>query len=79
MRKLEQEKWWPKLLAKKDSHSLRELAEEFGATPGAINNALKRNNIVRDAAPPGPRTRRGRPPAPKGGEAEALKPFLDQL
>lgn len=55
MRKLETMTWWPELLEVKDSYSLRELAERFGATPGAINNALKRNGISRKSAPPGPR------------------------
>lgn len=64
MRKLESMDWWPELVEKKDDYSLRELAEMFGATPGAINTALKRNNITRKPAPPGPRTRRGRKPAP---------------
>ena len=58
MRKLEQKEWWPELVAKKDSYSLRELSEMFGATPGAINNALKRNGISRKAAPSGPRAAR---------------------
>ncbi len=58
MRKLEEMDWWPELVEKKDEYSLRELAEIFGATPGAINNALKRNGIKRQAAPPGPRSRR---------------------
>ncbi|MCB9759041.1 MAG: hypothetical protein H6739_04310 [Alphaproteobacteria bacterium] len=74
MRKLEQMEWWPELIAKKDDFSLRELAEMFGATPGAINNALKRNGIERNAAPPGPRSRRGRPPAPsKKRRAQSAK------
>ncbi len=64
MRKLESMDWWSDLVSKKDDYSLRELAEMFGATPGAINTALKRNGITRKPAPPGPRTRRGRKPAP---------------
>ena len=55
--RLHSQRWWPRLMAKKDSHSLRELAEEFGAAPGAINTNLKcyTNN------PPPLKTRRGRP------------------
>lgn len=38
--------------------SLRELSERFGAAPAAISNALKRNNLKRKSAPPGPRDKR---------------------
>ena len=58
MRKLEEFSWWPELVALKDVLSLRELAERFEVTPGAISMALKRNNIGRESAPPGPRDRR---------------------
>ena len=58
MKKLEDMPWWNKLAEIKDDFSLRELADIFDATPGAINNALKRNGIVRKPAPPGPRSRR---------------------
>lgn len=69
MRKLEQMEWWPELVEKKDDYSLRELADMFGATPGAINNALKRNGIKRTPAPPGPRSRRGRSTPKKAAES----------
>jgi len=44
-------------MAKKDTHSLRELCEEFGVTPGQLNANLK---CYTDNPPP-PKTRRGRP------------------
>ena len=79
MRKLETRAWWPELLQRKDDYSLRELAEMFGVTPGAINNALRRCGVGRDAAPSGPRVRRGRLAAPakrqktpRGRNARAL-------
>ncbi|TNE88254.1 MAG: hypothetical protein EP330_15125 [Deltaproteobacteria bacterium] len=62
MRRLETHDWWPELLALKDERSLRELAEQFGVTPGAITAALRRQGISRAAAPPGPRKSR------KGGK-----------
>lgn len=58
MRKLEEYPWWSELVALKDVLSLRELAERFDVTPGAISMALKRNDIGRESAPPGPRDRR---------------------
>jgi hypothetical protein len=38
--KLHSQPWWGRCLTMKDTHSLRELAEEFGATPGALNKAF---------------------------------------
>lgn len=58
MKKLEERPWWPELVELKDVLSLRELSERFGAAPAAISNALKRNNLRRKAAPPGPRNKR---------------------
>ena len=58
MKRLEENPWWPDLVAKKDSMSLRELAKEFGSTAGSINKALKRNGLERKHAPSGPRTTR---------------------
>ena len=79
MRKLETRAWWPELLQRKDDYSLRELAEMFGVTPGAINNALHRTGVGRNSAPSGPRVRRGRTAAPakrqkspRGRNARAL-------
>lgn len=54
-KQLEDMDWWPELVEVRSDYSLRELAERFGATPGAINNALKRNGLARTAQPPGPR------------------------
>ena len=45
MRRLEDKAWWADLIKDKDDYSLRELGEKYGATPGAINGALKRNGI----------------------------------
>jgi hypothetical protein len=58
MRRLETFDWWPSLLGVKDELSLRELAERFDVTPGAISAALKRGGIIRQPAPPGPRVHR---------------------
>ena len=58
MKRLEENTWWPELVLKKDSMSLRELAKEFGSTAGSINKALKRNGLERQHAPSGPRTTR---------------------
>jgi len=58
MKKLEHRSWWPELVELKDVLSLRELSERFGAAPAAISNALKRNNLERRPAPPGPRNKR---------------------
>lgn len=55
MRRLETLEFWPALLDKKDELSLRQLASEFGVTPGAISAALKRTGVNRVPAPPGPR------------------------
>ena len=55
MRRLESHIWWPELVALKDEKSLRELGEQFGATPGAIMKAFKRNEITRTSARSGPR------------------------
>jgi hypothetical protein len=58
MRRIETYDWWPELVRKKDELSLRELAERFDVTPGAISAAFKRTGLSRKAAPPGPRIRR---------------------
>ena len=59
MRRLETSPWWPDLVAKKDSMSLRELQEMFGATPDAIVKALRRCGLSRTAARSGPRPQSG--------------------
>lgn len=71
MVKLEERPWWPDLVALKDVLSLRELSSRFGAAPAAISNALKRNNLDRVSAPPGPRDRRD--PALVAAAARALR------
>ncbi|MBX2801184.1 MAG: hypothetical protein KTR31_26120 [Myxococcales bacterium] len=48
---------------------MRELAEQFKVTPGAISAAFKRTGVTRRAAPPGPRARRK-----SRVDAEALPP-----
>lgn len=58
MRRIETYGWWQELVNKKDELSLRELAERFDVTPGAISAAFKRTGLSRKAAPPGPRIRR---------------------
>ena len=54
MKRIDKQAWWPELIEMKDSLSLRELSERFGASPAAIANALKRNGIKRKAAQAGP-------------------------
>jgi hypothetical protein len=58
MRRIETEDWWDDLVDLKDDLSLRELSARFNVTPGAISNALRRNHLVRKAAPSGPRAYR---------------------
>ncbi|MBT3220625.1 MAG: hypothetical protein HN348_16185 [Proteobacteria bacterium] len=74
MRRIETFDWWQELVDRKDELSLRELAEKFAVTPGAISAAFKRTGTSRKAAPPGPRALRKTkhddlPPEP-GEEAE---------
>ncbi len=42
MQNLETQDWWPELLRHKDTLSLKQLAERFGTTAGAISAALRR-------------------------------------
>ncbi|MEQ1570979.1 MAG: hypothetical protein ABMA64_35445 [Myxococcota bacterium] len=65
MRRIETYDWWQDLVLQKDDLSLRELADRFDVTPGAISAAFKRTGLSRKAAPPGPRVRR------TGGRSEA--------
>lgn len=79
MTKLEDTNKWPTVVRMAtEGASLREIAEEVGATPGAINTALKRNGIEKAPAPPGPRSRRGAssPPvkAPKASKVKGERP-----
>jgi len=71
MTKLELTTSWPTVVRMAgEGASLREIAEEVNATPGAINVALKRMGIEKAPAPPGPRARRGAaPPPPKEPKA----------
>ncbi len=39
--KLHSQSWWGRCFSMKDTLGLRELAELFGATPGALNTAIK--------------------------------------
>jgi len=90
LRRIETFDWWPHLVELKDELSLRELAERFQVTPGAISAALRRSGIQRKPAPPGPRARRPGvlPPEPGEGGATVLRPgskdahlvpYLDEL
>jgi len=55
MTKLELTSSWPTVVRMAgEGASLREIAEEVNATPGAINQALKRNGIEKAPAPPWP-------------------------
>lgn len=60
MRRIETYDFWRELLSLKDELSLRELAEKFNVTPGAISAAFKRTGTARLPAPPGPRALRQR-------------------
>lgn len=75
MTKLELTDSWPTIVRMaSEGASLREIAEEVDATPGAINVALKRNGIEKAPAPPGPRARRGAsPPPPKAEKVHKVK------
>lgn len=90
MRRLEKRPWWPELVRQKDDFSLRELAEIFGVSPGAIQNALLRQGLSRKAFPSGPRASSGRTAivqrarSPRGRNArqlteKRLAPYVDLL
>ena len=93
MRKIETHDWWDELVRLKDQLSLRELAERFGVTPGAISAAFARAGLSRRPAPPGPRARRAAgdrlPPEPgepagsgdarPGSKDARILPFRDSL
>lgn len=75
---LENEPWWDELVQKKDSHSLRELADTFGVSAGAISLALKRTNtskVPQGTEPVAPPSATNRP----GSKDFLLEPMLDQL
>ncbi len=58
VRRIETFEFWDELIGLKDELSLRELAERFNVTPGAISAAFKRTATSRTPAPPGPRNLR---------------------
>lgn len=65
MTKLEETNKWPAIVRMAaEGASLRQIAEEVDATPGAVNAALKRTDTPKAPAPPGPRARRGASPPP---------------
>jgi len=72
VRKLEERPWWPELVMLKDVLSLRELAERYGVAPAAISNALKRNDLTRAPAPPGPRNKRDEAVVKRAKDALAI-------
>ena len=90
MQKLENKPWWPELVQRKDAFSLRELAEIFDVSPGAIQSALKRQGLSRRSTPSGPRVEQDRVFAakkmqkPRGRNARVLTemrlaPFFEKL
>jgi hypothetical protein len=76
MRRIETFDWWNDLLSQKDELSLRELAERFNVTPGAISAAFKRSGTSRQPAPPGPRALRHKA---EEDPIEALPPEAGEL
>ena len=81
MKRIDKQEWWSELVALKDTMSLRELSERFGASPAAIANALKRNGLKRKSAPAGPRKRRAVEQAPKKrpGRPSVLDQFQHKM
>ena len=68
------------MVALKDSYSLRELSERFGASPAAIANALRRNGIRRKSAPAGPRgARKLRQGSKRPGRQSVLDKYQSQM
>jgi len=76
---LETQPWWNELVSKKDTLSLRELAEEFGTTAGAISVALKMTNTSRvpQGLPQGlpPEAGDSRP----GSKDQLIEPYRNEL
>jgi len=80
MKRLEQESWWNELVAQKDSFSLKELSEKFGASPAAIANALRRNGITRQSAPGGSRpSKKGPVQTKRAGRRSVLEQYQHQM
>jgi len=73
-KKIEEQPWWPKLVKKKDTKSLRELGDEFGVSAAAISNALKRNKLTRKPARSGPRGTKGTAGATSAASAKKAAP-----
>lgn len=65
MKPLESRPFWEELVSVKDELSLRELAQRFGVSVGAIQAALRRQGLSRRASPSGPRTTRHAEPTPE--------------
>lgn len=72
MKPLESRPFWDELVSVKDELSLRELAQRFGVSVGAIQAALRRQGLSRRASPSGPRSTRD--PAPTPVAAPAAEP-----
>ena len=79
MKRIDRQAWWPELIEMKDSLSLRELSERFGASPAAIANALKRNGIKRKAAQAGPRKAKKTEAKPKPKKRPGRPSVLDDF
>ena len=79
MKRIDKQTWWPELIELKDSLSLRELSERFGASPAAIANALKRNGIKRKAAQAGPRKAKKTVSKPKPKKRPGRPSVLDDF
>lgn len=79
MKRIDKQTWWPELIELKDSLSLRELSERFGASPAAIANALKRNGIKRKAAQAGPRKAKKTESKPKPKKRPGRPSVLDDF
>ncbi len=52
-KKIEDRPYWPEIVALKDDLSLRQLADRYGVSSAAVNNAFKRSGIERKPAKPG--------------------------
>ena len=71
MAQLESMDYWPELLKLKDEHSLKELADRYGVTAGAIVTALKRTGTARS---PSAHSEERAPASTKSAKASATRP-----
>lgn len=71
MTNLEQQAAWSRILELKDQLSLKDLAERFDTTPGAISAAFKRTGTARS---PAPRDDDDLPPEPGSDDGDDLDP-----